>query len=148
MRKILNNGFKSFWCSKSFHYELNISCTFSRDKIFQIWHDWHGKRLKKDVEKSNIESLNQWIMGWFFNLIPFIYICTIETYSIGHRSCAENQEQHCKILPKNLETVFISRARFKAPNAFQHIAKGSRKLLQSKPSLQTSRSGRTTSHFS
>ena len=74
MRKILNNGFKSFLCSKYVHYELNISCINQQGQIFHNWHYFHGKKIAKRCEKNHRwESLIQWIMGLFLDLIPFTY---------------------------------------------------------------------------
>ena len=66
MRKISNNAFQIFLCSKFTHYVLKISCTNQQDKIIHIWQDLHGKKIEKDVIKSNIEIINSMdLWAWF-----------------------------------------------------------------------------------
>ena len=62
MRKILNHVFKSFYAANMSIMSSISRVPINKDKIIQIWHDWHEKDLKKRCNK--IKYLNYECMDY------------------------------------------------------------------------------------
>ena len=109
----------------------------------KIFHNWHKKDWKRFDKIKYSKALNQWIMGWFFNLIPFIYLCTSETNEVGEKKLRWKPRTTLQLLTKKLETENLATAHLKAKKLFQYTPGTTRKLLQSKLSLHAQGIGRT-----
>ena len=84
----------------------------------------------------------------FLNLIHSLTYAQVKPIPLDTKAAQKHQEKKLHFFDKKWKTVFIPRARFKAPKGFQNIVGPSRNVLQSRTNLQTSRIGRTKSHFS